>query len=181
MAIDPLGPALASNPITPSKRTHEEVNAIIQDFNGKFGLTLPVRNEEWSPNKLGNSRADWCVEKIKFLYFSSRPELNSLLDDFSQQLTQYSASDRLERFTELLGSVVGTRQKIGEEKRKAKMRIPGTGLSSKRQLHQLSRTTLPGETGSGTGVNLTLFRTTTPEREGDEFQTPPESPALQAS
>jgi hypothetical protein len=108
------------------------------------------------------------------LYFTKTPELRELLDKYALQVQPVPDSDRVPYLLRLLEETAGSRSRSSSTRRRderAKTPIPQLDL-----IHQLARSGTPPvseETDNDTNDSVS-------ESRDDEFETPPQSPTLNA-
>ena len=77
--LDPL-------PVTPSGKSHIEIDQIVRNLATEHNLLLPERNKGWSPSKLRSSTPEKCYSCIKYLYFMGKPALHRAIAEFEESV-----------------------------------------------------------------------------------------------
>ena len=77
-----------TNPSTPTKKKGDEVNAIAESINTRWGLEIPVKKTTFTPSKLDNTKfEDNIFSSIKYLYWEDREALDRCLNAFTDYAT----------------------------------------------------------------------------------------------
>ena len=73
-----------ASPKTPVKRRDDELNLFLRNINVRWGLNLPVREEDYSPSQVARSSPcrEQCTMYIKYLFFQDRQTLYEVIDSF---------------------------------------------------------------------------------------------------
>lgn len=83
-----------TDPSTPTKKKGDEVNAIVESINARWGLEIPVKKTTFTPSKLDNTKfEDNIFSSIRYLYWEDREALDRCLNAF----TDYAAKREAER------------------------------------------------------------------------------------
>ena len=87
-------------PVTPSGKSHIEIDQIVRRLAIKHDLLLPERCIKWSPSKSGSSTPESCYSCVKYLYFAGRPALYRAITDFEESVSV--TDNREQRLKKLL-------------------------------------------------------------------------------
>lgn len=77
-------------PVTPSGKAHREIDNIVRKLAIKHNVTLPEREDGWSPSKSKPNASETCYSCIKYLYFADRASLHRAIADFEESVSTIS-------------------------------------------------------------------------------------------
>ena len=96
-------PQFDVTPVTPSGRSHKEIDRIVRKLASDYNISLPERHDSWSPSKARLNDPERCYSCIKYLYFGDRDALHRALDEFRQ--TVRNVDGEVPRLQSLLKSL----------------------------------------------------------------------------
>ena len=87
-------------PVTPSGKSHREIDQIVRKLAAEHDLPLPERHKRWSPSKSRASAPETCYSCVKYLYFAGKPALYRAIAEFKESI--HIADDQEQRLKKLL-------------------------------------------------------------------------------
>ena len=87
-------------PVTPSGKSHKQIDQIVRKLAIDHDIALPQRENGWSPSKSRSDSSDNCYSCIKYLFFADRISMHRAIADFKESVS--STDDREQRLKKLL-------------------------------------------------------------------------------
>ena len=92
-----------SMPVTPSGKSHKEIDHIVRKLAINHDIALPDRQNEWSPSKSKPNVPETCYSCIKYLFFVDKNSLNRAIADFEESVITVDSHEQ--RLKKLLNSL----------------------------------------------------------------------------